>query len=268
MDSGVRDGRDPGEPSLRVYLTGTIALEGGGRILPEQRLPGPLGRHLFAFLAAEHRRAVGHDEIALEIWYGTPPPSWATSLKALVSRTRSAAAAAGFHGAILAGAPGVYRFRLPSDGWVDVDAARSATHAAEALLRQGDSEAASQEAFVAKLITDRPLMAGIRGAWADGLRAQLAEFRVRALHCSARSELARGSFANAVWNAQRAVDVAPLREASWWLLMDAHAAAGDRAAALEAYERCRTRLDDELGIPPSAATRQRHAALLDCIADA
>jgi DNA-binding SARP family transcriptional activator len=44
--------------------------------------------------------------------------------------------------------------------------------------------------------------------------------------------------------------------------MDAHAAAGDLASAIAAYERCRTTLDDSLGITPSAATRERHAKLL------
>jgi DNA-binding SARP family transcriptional activator len=66
----------------------------------------------------------------------------------------------------------------------------------------------------------------------------------------------------AVRDAQRAVNADPLRESSWWLLMDAHAGTGDLASAIAAYERCRAILDEELGIGPSPATRGRHAAIL------
>jgi DNA-binding SARP family transcriptional activator len=44
--------------------------------------------------------------------------------------------------------------------------------------------------------------------------------------------------------------------------MDAHAASGDVASAIQVYERCRSTLDHTLGIVPSLATRERHAALL------
>jgi DNA-binding SARP family transcriptional activator len=44
--------------------------------------------------------------------------------------------------------------------------------------------------------------------------------------------------------------------------LHAHAATGDLASAIAAYERCRSTLDQDLGISPSPATRQRHAALL------
>ncbi len=101
-------------------------------------LPDPKGRHLLAFLAAEHTRAVGHDEIADELWSEGCPPAWTASLKALTSRIRSALTAAGLDGQrLLAGAPGIYRFRLPARAWIDVDAARSAAHNAETLLGRG-----------------------------------------------------------------------------------------------------------------------------------
>jgi hypothetical protein len=58
---------------------------------------------------------VGHREIADELWDGEPPTSWVTSLKALVSRTRAALAGFGIDGgALLVGAPGMYRFWPPS----------------------------------------------------------------------------------------------------------------------------------------------------------
>jgi len=250
-------------PPLRVYLAGGICLEAGDRIVGERQLPGPLGRHLFAMLAADHARAIGHDELAEEIWQGAPPPAWAASLKALVSRTRAVITAAGLDGAsLITGAPGIYRFVLPPSGWVDIDAAKSATHEAEAKLANGEPALSAQQLFVAKLITDRPFLPGMTGQWVERHRADFVDLRIRALQCSARANLATGFFAAAIRDAQRAVEADPLRESSWWLLMDAHVGTGDLASATAAYQRCRSTLAQELGIAPSPGTRERQATIL------
>jgi DNA-binding SARP family transcriptional activator len=259
----LRAGCDAYAPSFRVYLAGGICLESAAQIVGERQLPGPLGRHLLAMLAAEHNRPVGHDELAEEIWRGAPPAAWATSLKALVSRTRAVFNAAGMDGgSLIVGAPGIYRFVLPSGAWVDVDDAKYATHEAEGKMANRDLVGSAQRLFVAKMITSRPLLPGMTGEWVERRRAGFVDLRIRALQCSARVNLASGSFGAAVGDAQRAVDADPLRESSWWLLMDAQAATGDLASAMASYERCRSTLDQALGIPPSPATRERLAALL------
>jgi len=250
-------------PDVRVYLAGDIAIEANDRVLPGSALPGPQARHLLALLAGEHGRGVGHDEIVDELWGACPPPAWPASLKALVSRIRTAFAAVGLDGSkLLSGAPGVYRLRLPASAWVDLDAAAAAAHAAEALLAAGRFEAALREAFVARLITSRPLLPGQTGPWLERSRRRLGDLRIRSLECSARARIATGATAQAVRDAQLATEVAPLREPAWRLLMDAHAAAGDTASALHAFARCQATLREELGVGPSAATRDRHSALL------
>jgi DNA-binding SARP family transcriptional activator len=232
-------------------------------LLHERSLPGPQGCHLLAFLAAEHARAVGHDELAEELWDGSPPRAWRTSLKALASRVRGALTAAGFDGRqLIAGAPGVYRFRLPEPGWVDLDAARASAHEAEARLARGDLDGALRQSFVARLITARPLLPGYTGPWVERSRRHLAELRVRSLECSARVHIAKAAPARAIRDAQLALETVPLRETAWRLLMDAHAAAGDTASALEAFARCQSTLREALGVGPSPATRERHIALL------
>ena len=259
----LRFGCDAQAARVRIYLAGGIFLESRGRIVDERQLPGPLGRHLLAMLAAEHNRPVGNDELADEIWEGSPPAAWTTSLKALVSRTRAAITAAGMDGgSLIVGAPGIYRFVLPPGAWIDIDVAKSAAHEAEGKLANRDLVGAGQQLFVAKLVTGRPFLPGVTGDWVERRRAEFADLRIRTLQCSARVNLANGIFTAAARDAQRAVNADPLRESSWWLLMDAHAASGDLASAIAAYERCRSTLDQDLGIPPSPATRQRHAALL------
>jgi DNA-binding SARP family transcriptional activator len=248
---------------MRIYLAGEVCVEGPGRLLPERLLPGRQGRHLLAFLAAEHRRTIGHDEIAEELWNGDPPRVWMASLKALASRIRTALTAAGFAGApLLAGAPGAYRLRLPDHAWIDVDAARSAVHNAETLLAAGDLSGAAGEAFVARLIADRSVLPGQTGPWLEQCRRSIAEIRIRALETSAGVHIARGAPSRGARDAQLAVDVSPLREPAWRLLMSAHAAAGDTASALAAFARCQATLRDALGVGPSGPTRELHSTLL------
>lgn len=259
----LRAGCDANAPALRIYLAGGLQIEAGDRVVSERLLPGPLGRRLLAMLAAEHARPISHHELADEVWQGAPPTAWATSLKALVSRTRAALNTCGLPGTtLIAGAPGIYRFILPPRAWVDIDVAKSSAHEGEAKLQQGELNEAANELFVAKLITHRGFLPGMTGEWVERRRAEFAELRLRALQCSARVNLAAGSFTDAARDARRAIDAEPLRESSWWLLMDAHAASGDVASAIQAYEHCRSTLDHTLGIVPSLATRERHAALL------
>jgi len=246
-----------------VYLAGEVCIEAGERLLHERRLPGPQGRHLLAFLIAEHAGAVAHEELADELWDGAPPAAWGSSLKALMSRVRAALRAAGLDGArLIAAAPGSYRFRLPPGAFVDVAAAHAAVNAAEAALARRDLAMAAGEAFVARLIAARPVLPGRTGPWLERCRRSLADVRIRAVECQARVHLAEGAAAKAVRDAQLSVELAPLREPGWRLLMDAHAAAGDVASALDAYARLQASLTRILGVGPSAVTRERHQALL------
>jgi len=248
---------------MRVYVTGAVSVEDGSCLLTERALPGPLGRHFLACLAANHARSIGHEEIAEELWAGVPPAAWPASLKSIASRVRAAMSFAGLDGAaLLVGAPGVYQFRLPADGWVDLDAAITAIHRAETQLTRGAPRDAAADAFVARLISARPLLPGRSGPWLEHARRRLTDVRLRAYACSARAQVALGNAEQAVRDAEAAVELAPLREPGWRLLMDAHAAAGDISSALDAYERCRTVLTDSLGVGPSATTRESHQALL------
>ena len=103
--------------TCRVYLTGPLCIESGENLLPETALPGPQGRQLLGFLAAEHARPVSRDELAAEIWPGGLPPAWEGSLKSLVSKVRAALTRSGLPGPeLVRNAFGAYQFRLPPDG--------------------------------------------------------------------------------------------------------------------------------------------------------
>ncbi|MET8129367.1 BTAD domain-containing putative transcriptional regulator [Streptomyces sp. NPDC005065] len=88
------------------------------------------------------------------------------------------------------------------------------------------------------------------------LRQTAEELRVTAL-----LEMGRGDFA--VPLAETLTITAPLREASWALLMKALYATDRGAEALQQYERFRGTLAEELGVDPGPALRKLHQAVLN-----
>ncbi len=247
--------------TLRVYLAGNVAVEHGDALVPERRLPGRQGRLTLAVLTWERARAVSVDELADVVWDGAPPAAWQTALRALVSKLRAALDEAGA-GASIEHAFGCYQLRLPADAWVDVEAATAAVHEAEAALHQGDLQAANGAALVANAIARRPFLPGDAGEWVERRREHLRQVRIRALEVRGRVALANHDPAGAATDAGLVVELEPYRETGHVLLMRAHAAAGNPAQALAAFERLRTTLADELGASPSPETE---AAFLEIL---
>jgi DNA-binding SARP family transcriptional activator len=238
---------------LRIYLTGRVLVEDGGAILlDERRLMGRQGRLAFAHLACEHLRAVSRDELAEELWLGKAPPSWDRSLSALISKLR--ALLPGFPGVALNGSFGHYQLSLPADVWIDVEAATSAIDRAESALRGEEPQEAWGWAQVAYQISRRAFLMGEEGPWVTLKRSELRDVLVRAHECLSEPSIWHKEPEYAVRHAREAVTLEPFRETSYQLLMRAHAAVGNRAEALRVYERCRSLLSEELGVPPSSQT--------------
>jgi peptide/nickel transport system substrate-binding protein len=74
--------------------------------------------------------------------------------------------------------------------------------------------------------------------------------------------LRTGAGGEAVSWAEQAIGLEPFRETGYRLLMEAHAADGNRAEGLRVYERCRRLLADELGAYPSPETESVYQRLL------
>jgi len=84
---------------------------------------------------------------------------------------------------------------------------------------------------------------------------QFHQLRLHALEAMSERLVTAGRHGEAVAAALAAVRAEPLRESAHRVLVKAHLAAGNRAAALRQYEQCRRVLLDELGLEPSATLR-------------
>ena len=246
-----------------MYLAGTIHVERGAVLVREADLPGRQGRIAFAMLAAEHSRAVSTDDLAEQLWGGEPPGAWEVALRAIVSKLRGTLAEVGLDGHDwIAHAFGCYQLELPADAWVDVEAAADAVHRAEAALRAGDAADAMGWSLAANAIARRGFLPGEDCPWSTERRAELQAIRVRALECRAQVNLERGEHEAAARDAELVVGLEPFRETAYRLLMRGHAASGNRAEALRAYERCRTTIAEELGAGPAAETERLYLEIL------
>jgi len=248
---------------LRVFLAGRVAVETDDVVLDEGRFAGRQGRLVFAYLVAEQGRLVPRDELAEAIWGAAPPATWEKALTVIATKLRSALTEAGVDGgSALTSASGCYRLVLPEGSWVDVTAAAAAAGAAEQALSAGDLEGARAAAALADSLVRQPFLPGEDGDWVEKKRRELADVRVRALTVLSDACLRLGDADEAAKWAEQAIDLEPFRESGYRRLMEARAAAGNQAEALQVYERCRRLLADELGAYPSPETESIYRRLL------
>ncbi|MGH3575743.1 MAG: AAA family ATPase, partial [Pseudonocardiaceae bacterium] len=115
--------------------------------------------------------------------------------------------------------------------------------AAQRALARGDSAGARDSAATAVELARQPLLPGYVGEWLDARREQLRGSLITGLEVLARA----AEPAAAVRHAAEALALEPFRESVYQLLIDAHLAAGNRAEALRAYQRCRDVLGTRRG---------------------
>jgi DNA-binding SARP family transcriptional activator len=107
---------------------------------------------------------------------------------------------------------------------------------------------------VAWAIGRRSFLPGTETSWVEQRRTSLRAALVRALECRSFIYLQNDEFALAAQSARDAIAAEPFRESSYCLLMQAEAAAGNKAEAVRVYEQCRRLIRDELGVTPSRDT--------------
>ncbi len=266
-------GKDPatrrlGHGALEISLCGRLTIDGDGATIDEERLQGRQARLVFAYLVVNDGRPVPREELADAIWGETPPATWEKGLTVIVSRLRGLLTECGLDGAkLLTSAFGCYRLDLPEGSWVDVVGASSSADEAEHALSEGELERAASEAGEAASLARRRFLPGEEGRWVDERRRDLDEVLSRALLCLGDVALRSGLPADAVRYAEEAIALEPYRDSGYRRLMEAHAAAGDRAEGLRVYERCRRLLAEELGAYPSPETEAIYRELLQTPVD-
>jgi len=222
------------DQGVRVGLLGPFALEIAGRSVDTPRA----GQRVIALLVLLGGRA-HRSRIAGELWPEQREERALSNLRSAVWRLPEAAQDLVVrHGTSL-------EFSEPLT--VDID---EAIALARRLLHDGSATrptAGDRELLMADLLPD------VDEGWLVVPREQHRQRRLHALEALASQDLAHGQPLDAVDTALAAVSAEPLRESAQSLLIRAHLAAGNRAAARDQFRRFRQLLASDLGVAPSAA---------------
>ena len=224
-------------------ILGPVEAARAGTLL---QLGGRRQRALLALLLLGSGRAVLSDRLIEELWHGHPPAGAERTLRAYVSRLRSAL--------------GENVVSARSSGYVlEVAAERLDARRFDQLLREGRDALARGAAGLA---ADRlraalglwrgPALADVADGGMLALEAQrLDALRLACLEERIEAELALGRHAGLAAELECLVAEQPFRERLWRQLVLALFRCERQADALAAYRRARRFLREELGLEPS-----------------
>jgi DNA-binding SARP family transcriptional activator/WD40 repeat protein len=236
-------------------VLGALTVTDGGRPLA---LGGPVQRRLLAAMLAHAPNAVSSETLVDDVWGEAAPATALRTLHSHVTRLRDALGRDSV--GVIETVAGGYRLSLQRpdvDAWVFEDLVHTATSngttpsESSTMLRQALS------------IWRGPAYAEFSGVpFADAEGRRLESLREHARDSAIDSDLASGRGADLVPELEALVVEHPFRERLWSALVVSLYRAGRQADALDAYQRARTVLGDELGVDPGPELRAVEAKVL------
>jgi DNA-binding SARP family transcriptional activator/DNA-binding beta-propeller fold protein YncE len=233
-------------------------LDHGGAL----EIGGHKQRALLAVLLLRANEVVSLDTLIDELWGETPPPTAAKTLQAHVSRLRKTFADTSGSGRLETRGQG-YLLRV-DPGQLDAEVFRSMLEDARSALADGDPQTAAKDLRKAlDLWRGSPLADFAYEPFAQTEIARLEELRVAALEERIEADLALGRHAALVPELETLVAGHPLRERLLGQLMLALYRSDRQAEALQAYQRGRQALAQELGLEPSQSLQRLERQILE-----
>jgi SARP family transcriptional regulator, regulator of embCAB operon len=251
----------PGEMSIE--LLGPLSVRVNRvPIMPDAAKP----RQVLALLALNAGRVVTVSTMAEELWGDRPPPSAPTTLQTYILGLRK-----GMAGALGPGRDPKQVLRTRHDGYLlepqashsDVEEFGHLARAGRAAAEDGDYRVAADLLGDALALWRGPALVDVRLGRVLELEAMaLEETRLAVLGRRIDADLTLGRHADILGELSALVARHPMNEQFFAQLITAHYRAGHIARALEAFQRLRSSLIDELGVEPSARLQQLQQAVL------
>lgn len=241
---------------VRIQVCGPLVIECNGQRLDGQ-IPGRQGRLLFAYLLVNRHRLVPREELAEALWREPDPAVVDARINPLLSKLRRVFGTDAIEGR------STVRLCL-TNAWVDLEAAVEAIHRAESAVAQRSWTRAWGPSLTALFVAERAFLPGEDAPWIDDVRHKLSFLHLQALETYAATELGIGGteLPGAVRAGRELIRIAPLRESGYRYLMEALAAQDNLAEALSVYGQLTASLREQLGVSPSASTREIYERLL------
>ena len=241
----------------RVHLCGRFTLRINGNRM-ESEVYGPQGRLLLAFLVLNRHVESPRSRLVELLWGDVLPVDPDAALASLIAKLRKTLGKDALQGR------SELRLVLPRDAWIDVEVGKEAVHRAEAAAQSKDWAMSWPPSQVVSHIFHRTFLPGLTGTWVDAQRSAF-----DAIGCDADDVIAEAGLhldGHELMTAQRAamriLARQPYNERAAGLMMQILSKRGNRAEALDTYERTRTLIRDELGVSPSDWLQSIHSGLL------
>jgi DNA-binding SARP family transcriptional activator len=228
---------------LKFQVLGPLVVEGDAGPI---EVAGTRRKALLLRLLVSANYPVSDDRLAEDLWGDGPPSGVSSTLASHISLLRQLIG----RGRITRRAGG-YVLRV-DDGELDATSFESRVDRGHRALKAGSAEAARRYFLEALGQWHGPALMDVEGApWAQNERGRLEELRLTCQESLIEARLRLGHHRQVVAATEVAVAEHPLRERRWGQLMIALYRSNRQADALQAYQRLRTYLDEELGIGPS-----------------
>ena len=244
---------------MRIDVWGALRVSRQDGVIGPRDFPGAKPKQLLEILVTERGRTVSKARLAELLWTDERPSDCQATLNGYVSVLRQT---------IEPGVPVAHSLIMTKPGGLQLDEART-TLDLDDFDRLVTRAAGLQP--VAALASLNAALALVRGQvledepyslWAEQLRSTYIQRQVQVLIEAGRLSLITGDFRAAVAHAELAVLLNPVAEAAYQVLMTASYAMRRQQDALRAFDRCRTRLADELAVTPMNETLELHLAIL------
>ncbi|HBY97082.1 MAG TPA: hypothetical protein DEP84_24575, partial [Chloroflexi bacterium] len=253
---------------LYIQTLGPFRVWRGGREVERPAWSREKAVHLLQFLVCHRGRIVHREHIIEALWPDSAPAKAATGLRVALSTLRKALASdppqPGFSreaaGELMAAADFIRRegeglqLDLGSGIRVDADEWSRLVRAARAVESRDPGQAitlyeSALAMYHGDFLEDNPY-----AEWAEEERQQRAVEYLSTAERLATLLAGQGEFERSLRWANTILAKDPLWEEAYVLLMQCHWQQGHRAFAVRAYDRCRRRLHEALGIEPSPRT--------------
>ncbi len=254
-------------------ILGPLEVRDGSRPLA---LGGGRQRALLAILLLHRNEIVSTDRLIDELWGESPPLGARKTLRAYVSRLRRAIGASGARrqrpAAIPSANPGHGVLLTRGHGYVlEIEPGELDLNTFEWLVREGREAAETGNPTQAAILLreadslwrGRPLADLEFEPFARVEVRRLEDLRLEAVEDRIDADLVLGRHATLCPELEALAAEHPVRERLHAQLMLALYRSGRQAEALEAYQRTRTRLSEELGLEPGHRLRSLQAQILN-----
>jgi DNA-binding SARP family transcriptional activator/ABC-type transport system substrate-binding protein len=244
--------------SVEFRILGPIEVLDADRIIP---LGGAKQRAALALLLLHPNEVVSRDRLIEGLWGASPPATAGHTLDTYMSRLRRALASEGDGPRVVSRRPG-YSLRV-EDGELDLQRFEIFLEEGRQTLQTGNYQRAAELLRLGlSLFRGPPFDDLAHASFVQSEAGYLDELPLAALEERIEADLALGRHLEILSELQGLVAQHPFRERSWGQLMLALYRSGRQADALDAFERARQHLAEELGVDPGPVLRRLHEDIL------